>query len=109
LTSSKKFVFDVDGTICTATDGNYSEAKPFINRIQQINKLYDEGNTIVFLTARGMGSSSNNCQEARSKWEDLTRNQLKLWGVKFHELFMCKPAGDCYIDDKGINDQDFFV
>ncbi len=23
------YVFDIDGTICTLTNGNYSEAKPF--------------------------------------------------------------------------------
>ncbi len=29
-------------------------------------------------------------------------------GVNYHELFMGKPAGDLYIDDKGIKDEDFF-
>jgi len=31
-----------------------------------------------------------------------------LWGCKFHELHMGKPSGDYYIDDKGINSNDFF-
>jgi len=31
-----------------------------------------------------------------------------LWGCKYHQLFLGKPSGDFYIDDKGINDTDFF-
>jgi hypothetical protein len=56
-----------------------------------------------------MGSSNNDCEYAKSKWEELTIAQLSNWGVKYHSLFMCKPAGDIYIDDKGINDLDYFA
>ena len=38
----------------------------------------------------------------------MTRMQLIEWGVKFDALFLGKPAGDIYIDDKGIKDEDFF-
>ena len=41
-------------------------------------------------------------------WRDLTVNQLDDWGVKYHHLFMLKPSSDFYIDDKGINDEEFF-
>ena len=105
---SKKYVFDIDGTICISEKSNYGEAKPLFDRIQLINKLYDDGGYIVFHTARGMGSSNNNQDFARSKWEELTLKQLSEWQVKYHELFMGKPAGDIYIDDKGVKDIDFF-
>ena len=50
------YVFDIDGTICTkVTDGDYSKAEPIQDRIDLVNNLYDEGHTIVFQTARGMG------------------------------------------------------
>ena len=29
-------------------------------------------------------------------------------GVKYTDLILGKPAGDKYIDDKGIKDEDFF-
>ena len=109
MNSQKRFVFDIDGTICTLTDGEYSKANPLPKRIEKINKLYDSGHQVVFFTARGMGSSNNDCEYAKSKWEELTITQLSNWGVKYHSLFMCKPAGDIYIDDKGINDLDYFV
>ena len=39
---------------------------------------------------------------------DFTAAQLKHWGAKHHQLFLGKPSGDYYIDDKGVNDEDFF-
>jgi hypothetical protein len=102
------YVVDIDGTICTITDGNYELATPIQSRIEKINKLYDSGHTIIYLTARGMGRFKNSRISAHKKFYDLTWNQLKSWGCKFHELHMGKPSGDHYIDDKGINSDDFF-
>ncbi len=102
------YVFDIDGTICTKTEGDYSEAFPIQERIDKVNQLYKEGHEIVFQTARGMGRSDNNIGYANRAFYDLTRQQLLDWGVQFHSLFLGKPAGDFYIDDKGIKDEDFF-
>ena len=41
------YVFDIDGTLCTKTDGDYTKAEPYKNRIKTINRLYDEGKTII--------------------------------------------------------------
>jgi len=103
------YVFDIDGTICTkVSDGDYSNALPMLNRIEIVNRLYDEGNTIIFQTARGMGRSGNSQAFAYARFERDTKKQLEDWGVKFHKLFMGKPAGDIYIDDKAVNDKVFF-
>ena len=103
-----KYVFDIDGTICTLSDGVYEKASPIYSRIDVINELYADGHTIVFLTARGMGRYKNNAQKANQNFYNLTKNQLELWGVKYHQLFLGKPSGDIYVDDKGIKDLDFF-
>lgn len=103
-----KYVFDIDGTICISLEGLYQDAVPLRERILIINKLFTEGNEIILYTARGMGSSGNNEIIAKEKWEELTINQLKTWGVKFHKLYFGKPSGDIYVDDKGISDLDFF-
>tara|TARA_R110000824_G_scaffold400651_1_gene608685 strand:- start:37423 stop:37761 length:339 start_codon:yes stop_codon:yes gene_type:complete len=102
------YVFDIDGTICNSLDGNYDLAEPLKERIDIVNKLYDEGHTIVFQTARGMGRSGNSIAFAYEMFEKGTKHQLEKWGVKYHQLFLGKPAGDIYIDDKGIRDIDFF-
>jgi hypothetical protein len=104
-----KYIFDIDGTICTQSNPDYENAKPFIERITKINQLYLDGHTIIFQTARGMGRSNNNQKEAIDLMYEFTKKQLDSWGVKYHELFLGKPAGDIYIDDKGVNDEDFFT
>jgi len=103
------YIFDIDGTICTAADGDYEEAKPMVDRIKKINELYDDGNTIIFQTARGMGRSNNCVAYAISAFKDLTKKQLEEWGVRYHDLFLGKPSGDVYIDDKGVGDESFFA
>jgi hypothetical protein len=103
-----KFVFDIDGTVCDNTFGDYEHANPILERIKIINSLYSEGHTIFFYTARGMGSSNNNSEYATINWREFTEKQLKSWGLKYHSLFMGKPSADIYIDDKGQNDMIFF-
>lgn len=102
------FVFDIDGTICTNTNGEYYNAVPYRERITIINELYRSGNEIIFFTARGMGTTQNNVQKASEKWRTFTEAQLYNWKVEYHFLFFGKPAGDIYIDDKGKSDSEFF-
>ena len=104
-----KYVFDIDGTICSITDGDYENAKPLERRIKKINELYERGDTIFFHTARGMGRSGNSREGAHQALYGLTRDQLTQWGVKYDALFMGKPSGDVYVDDKGVKDDDFFT
>ena len=94
------YVFDIDDTICKTKEGDYKNSKPIQERIDKVNKIYDEGHTVVFQTARGMGRSNNNVV-----W---CYKQLNDWGVKYDDLFLGKPSGDIYIDDKGIKDGEFF-
>jgi phosphatidate phosphatase PAH1 len=109
----KTYVIDIDGTICNKLcelqGGDYREARPFVERINKINSLFDEGNTIIYLTARGMGRSKNNLAHAIQNFYTITEKQLKSWGAKYHHLFLGKPAGDFYIDDKGVFADDFFA
>ncbi len=105
----KTYVFDIDGTICTPVDhGDYTKSKPYKHRINKINDLYDQGNKIIFHTARGMGRYGNAASIAHAAFYNITVKQLKSWGVKYSSLYMGKPSGDVYIDDKGVKDEDFF-
>ena len=89
------YCFDIDGTICTLRWGDYENAEPFKDVIKEINSLYDQGNQIIFMTARGSVSGID--------WSDVTKNQLNNWGLKYHQLLMnIKPHADLFIDDKGI-------
>ena len=108
MTDTCTYVIDIDGTICNTIGMDYENSQPILERIEVVNKLYDEGNTIIFLTARGMGRNDNLYELATKQFYELTSSQLKEWGCKYHELHLSKPAGDVYIDDKAMKDTDFF-
>ena len=89
------YCFDIDGTICTNTDGDYEKAKPFLDVVAEVNRLYYTENRILLNTARGGTTGTD--------WTDVTKGQLKKWGVHYHELIMAKPTADVFIDDRAIN------
>ena len=77
-TTNMIYVFDIDGTICEKdefSDTNYENSKPIVERVKIVNKLYDEGNTIIFQTARGMGRFENDAEKAIEMFYDFTANQ----------------------------------
>ena len=84
LEKGKIFLIDIDGTICLPDIKNedshlYPTAKVIQGSLEQINKWFDEGNTITFFTAR-----EEKDREVTTKW--LHEN-----GFKFHGLVMGKP------------------
>lgn len=94
--NGKIYEVDLDGTLCSNTDGDYGKAIPFYDRIKKINTLYDNGNIININTGRGNTTKIN--------WEELTKLQLNNWGVKYHTLKVGeKSYYDFIIDDKAIN------
>ena len=49
-----KIYVDIDETICYYNNERYyPDAKPIKDRIEKINKLFEEGNEITYWTARG--------------------------------------------------------
>ena len=96
-----KYMVDIDGTICSQDPGHeYTYAKPYLKRIHQINKLFDEGHEIHYWTARGSTSGKD--------WSEFTKVQLQSWGCKYTTLSLGKPSYDVWIDDKAIALEDFF-
>jgi uncharacterized HAD superfamily protein len=88
-----KILVDIDGTICESAEGKYDTASPVPQHIEKINKLYEEGNTIIYYTARGRSSGID--------YTELTVEQLNDWGCKYHGVIMNhKLAYDLLICDK---------
>jgi histidinol phosphatase-like enzyme len=90
-----RIFIDIDETICRSPNKDYTNSVPIKENIDKANKLYEQGNYIVYWTARGSSSGID--------WTQLTHEQLKNWGVKFHELRLGKPSYDLFIDDKALN------
>ncbi|MBP5160108.1 MAG: acylneuraminate cytidylyltransferase [Lachnospiraceae bacterium] len=90
-----RLVFDIDGVIAKLEPNNdYSLSEPDTEMIATVNRLYDEGNTIVLHTARGYATGID--------WTELTKKRLSEWGVRYHELVFGKPNADYYIDDRSL-------
>ena len=110
----RTYCFDLDGTLCTQVDLEnygadadpekiYELAEPIKSRIKKVNFLYGLGHIILIDTARGTELGN------KKHWHDMTKKQLKEWGVKYHRLRVGeKLVADVYVDDRGKGDTDFF-
>jgi len=85
---------DIDETICQYEDErDYNLAIPIPEHINKINKLYEEGHTITYWSARGSGTGID--------WNDVTISQLQRWGCKYHSAITGqKPPYDLLIRDR---------
>ena len=93
------YCIDIDGVLCTNTEGEYEDAKPYPEVIEKVNKLYDEGHRIILYTARGSTTGID--------WRQVTEKQMRKWGVRYHELVLGKPTAHVYVDDKCVNIKDW--
>lgn len=97
---TKTYLIDIDGTICSQTkNNNYMKAEPNVKMIAKINVLYGEGHNIKVFTSRGSSSGID--------WYTKTREQLKTWHLKYHQLIMGKPSADVIVDDIAISPKQF--
>jgi hypothetical protein len=94
-----RLCFDLDNTICLTQGTEYSESTPIISMVDLVNLLYNQGHYVVIFTARGSKSQSD--------FRELTENQLKNWGVSYHELLFGKPYADIFVDDRAITAASF--
>jgi len=97
----KTIYVDIDETICFYSehiplDGkkDYTKAIPNFDNIKKINKLFEDGNQIIYWTARGSRSKIN--------WYDFTKQQLDEWGAKYTSLRCDKPYYDLFVEDRSI-------
>ncbi len=89
--------FDLDDCLCKRPHNiehlggeKYKYCSPIESMVGIVNDCYGEGHHIKIYTARGMSTYNGT-------------NDLKQWGVKYHELIMGKEHYDLLIDDKVIN------
>lgn len=89
-----RYCFDIDGTVCTNTDGAYEQAQPYPEAVAAINRLHEAGHYIILFTARGSSTGID--------WRSVTERQMAEWGVRYHDLRLGKPHADVFIDDKAV-------
>jgi tRNA A-37 threonylcarbamoyl transferase component Bud32 len=98
-------VVDFDGTLALGDTSNIPTMHPNLKLITLINQMYNDGNYIKIVTARGCKSCST-IKEREDKYGKIITNWLNINGVTYNELSFNKEYGDAYIDDRGYNIKD---
>lgn len=88
------YCFDIDGVLCNNTHGRYELAEPYQHVIARVNALYELGHRVILFTARGTTTGID--------WRELTEQQMRTWGVQYHQLFFGKPEADIFVDDRAM-------
>jgi len=95
----KIHVLDIDDTLLysnyDAEKNKYMLKGADIELVNLVNKLYDNGDTIIIETARHWNHFSK------------TIEQLKECGIKYHSLVMGRSPADYYVNDKGVTPEEF--
>jgi capsule biosynthesis phosphatase len=99
-------ICDFDDTLAFTHNRDWANAVPNLPLIEKLNNLYDQGWTIIVLTARG-NLSCKTREEADVKY----RHQIETWlsdnNVKYTELSFAKRLAALYIDDKNLRPDEF--
>ena len=110
MNKQKTIAFDLDDVLCYRPDGfehlgpdKYDYCQPYIENIDLVNSLYDDGYKIVIYTARGMSQFKGDVIDIYTHLFSKTNDQLTSWGLKYHLLVMGKIHYDVLIDDKVLN------
>ena len=80
-----RYVVDIDGTICIpgpTDETRYDQALPIQDRIDEINKLYDEGHTIINIKV--------SCRFSKMKFIIFTSPQTQLYFSKLVKFLSCQ-------------------
>ncbi len=94
------FCFDIDGTLLQTRLDNgkgYVVQWAKIEIIALLNKLYNEGHTIIIQTGRHW------------KWLQQTKQQLEDHGIQYHTLIMGNVVADVYINDRAVKPDEFIT
>lgn len=106
---NKKICFDIDGVICNNTWGDYDNAIPNLKSIKKINHLFEMNNYIMLFTSRYFTTLNGDRDKIYNTYYKKTYDQMKSWNLNFHELILCKPEYDIYVDDKNLNYSDDWI
>jgi len=100
-------VFDIDDTLCDNRNRDYENALPKRDVIKKLNQLHRSGYKIVLYTSRGMVSCGGDREKAEKKNLPVLEKWLADNNVEYDEIVFGKPIADLYVDDRGMNTEDF--
>ena len=100
-------VFDLDDTLCSTKNRDYSKSQPIEPVVDGLRRLKEEGWTIVIMTARGMGRSGGNIESVREDVVNEVETFLNKFDIPYDQIQVGKPWAHLYVDDKAIRPDEF--
>lgn len=99
-----RICIDIDGTVCPIREigQSYKDLTPFEGASEKIKSLRDEGNYIIFCTARHMKSCNSNVGLVIAREGQTLIQWLERHKFEYDELWFGKPYAHIYIDDKAL-------
>ena len=104
-----RICIDLDGTICTLKkpNENYTEVKVQLGAKEFIDKLHQDGHTIIINTARNMQTQGHNVGKVMKNIGKITLDWLEENEIYYDEIFFGKPNADITIDDRVVRYTDW--
>ena len=97
-----EIVVDFDGTLALGDTLDINLMTPNHELIYYINKMYEDGNIIKIVTARG-SKSCKTFSERKKKYKNIITKWLHIHNIKYNKISFYKEYGDVYIDDRCFN------
>lgn len=106
----KRLIFDLDGTICHADNGDYDNAKADDEVIPMLKNYKNIGFEIIISTSRNVRSYDGNIGKISAKTLPAIIRWLDNNDVPYDEIYIGKPwcgFDGFYVDDKAIRPSEF--
>lgn len=99
-----RICIDIDGTICPPLQPceAYQNLKPLRGAGDKIRLLKEQGNYIIFYTARHMRTCDSNIGQVIARQGHVLIEWLAKHGFVYDELWFGKPYAHIYIDDRAF-------
>ena len=106
----KRLIFDLDGTICHAVDGDYSNARVDEEVVSKLNSYKEAGFEIVISTSRNVRTYDGDVGKINANTLPIIIQWLDMNNIPYDEIYVGKPwcgFDGFYIDDKAIRPYEF--
>ncbi|MFM6994752.1 MAG: HAD-IIIC family phosphatase [Sediminibacterium sp.] len=106
----KKLIMDLDDTICSTLNGDYTNSKPNLKVIDQLKSYKNRGFEIVIHSSRNMRTYDGKIGKINVHTLPKIINWLTENQVPFDEVIVGKPwcgFDGFYVDDRSIRPSEF--
>ena len=106
----KRLIFDLDGTLCHALNGDYESATPDFNIIDRLRKYKSLGFEIIISTSRNVRTYGGSIGKINANTLPVIVAWLAKHNIPYDEIYVGKPwcgFEGFYVDDRAIRPNEF--